>query len=127
MPLITWLVKESETPPLVIDLSEPALLVIGSMVCRPLAPEPAATVKLRTLPPEPSSVQLCVPKEEPPRPSSQVSIWAAETTGTPCAAAEAMMASEPALAAESVCMLAAKAPKYWFGPRALLSRVSMLQ
>ena len=48
--------------------------------------------------------------EDPLRPSSQWSIWRAETTGTPRDSAEATIASEPRLEALSVCMLAVKTP-----------------
>jgi hypothetical protein len=44
------------------------------------------------------------------RPSSHVSIWAAETTGTPRAMAASTIAWAPVCGAESVCMFAVNAP-----------------
>ena len=44
------------------------------------------------------------------RPSTHVSNWLADTTGTPRACADATMAWEPGCTAVSVCMLATKAP-----------------
>jgi len=38
-----------------------------------------------------------------------------------------MIASDPAEEEESLCMLAVKAPKYWFGPTALSSRESIVK
>ena len=54
--------------------------------------------------------QVTPPKEELLRPSSQVSICRAETTGTLCDWAEATIASEPELEALSVCMFAVNTP-----------------
>ena len=77
----------------------------GSIARRPLAPAPASIVKLRVVPSRKIDWN-----DEASRPSSQVSIWRPETTGTPWACADATMASDPLEAALSVCMFAVKTP-----------------
>ena len=75
------------------------------MASRPFAPAPTAMPKVSTPP-----LQERPWNDEPLRPSSQVSICFAETTGTPRACAELTMAAAWSSVAPSVWMLATNAP-----------------
>lgn len=63
---------------------------VGSIALKFLAPLPCVMVNERVFP-----LHASEPKEEEFRPSSQVSICNAETTGIPCDCAEATIASAP--------------------------------
>ena len=104
-PLMICVVYETGVPLRVRVVNSPAAEVVGTIACRPLAPVPAVMVKLRVPP-----LQATELKDEPLRPSSQVSIWRAETMGMPWACAEVTMASDSTVEAKSVCALAVKAP-----------------
>src|SRR5947209_18233606 len=105
MPLMIWMVKGTFVVPETIVASLVLPEFIGNMVIRFLAPAAAMMLKLNLLllQVSPLIIELFLP-------SSQVSICLAETTGTPWACAEAMIASEPGDAAWSVCMLAQNTP-----------------
>ena len=75
------------------------------MACRPFAPAATAMPKVSTPP-----LQVMSWNDEPLRPSSQVSICFAETTGTPRAFAEATIAAAWLSVEPSVWMFAVKAP-----------------
>ena len=77
----------------------------GSIARSPVAPAPIAVRKLNVVP-----FQLSCSNVEPLRPSSQVSICCAVTTGTPRALAEATIAVAPGELTASVCMFALNAP-----------------
>jgi hypothetical protein len=79
---------------------------MGSIARRFLAPAPTATLKLSWFP-----LQARPANDELFRPSSQVSICFADTTGTPCACAEATTASEPGCGDVSKCMFVVNTPK----------------
>src|SRR5882672_4458122 len=95
----------TEVLPRLISARAPIAEVVGTIARRPFAPLPGLIVKLSLSPLQPID-----PNEDWLRPSSQVNIWRAETIGTPRAWAEATIASDPADAASSVCMLAVKTP-----------------
>src|SRR5262245_12447615 len=104
MPLIVWRVKATGLPFSVIPLSDPPTTTVGSIACRPFAPVPTATLKVSTLP-----LHVIDWNDDPLRPSSQVSIWRALTTGTPRDCADATIASDPIDPSDglkSVCMFA---------------------
>ncbi len=86
-------------------VNAPTEEVVGTIPRRPFAPAAWVTLKLSLFP-----LQETPSKEDWLRPSSQVSICRAETTGTPCESAEATIASDPELEALSVCMFAVKTP-----------------
>src|SRR5215831_2683186 len=105
MPLIVCVVHATGEPSRVSEASVPDAPWIGTIPRRFRAPTPTATLKLSWLP-----LQARLPNEEPFRPSSHVSICFAETTGTPCACAEATTASEPGCGEESKCMFVVNTP-----------------
>ena len=105
MPLTVCGVKATGPPSRVIEPSTPRAEWVGSIACRPLTPAATPTVKCKV-----STLHAIEPKAAPLRPSSQSSIWRADTIGTPRACADATMASEPSEASLSVCMLAVKTP-----------------
>src|SRR5215218_7264210 len=82
MPLIVSVVQVTGLPPAVRLARVPAEVEAGIIPRRPFDPAAAVTVKARALP-----LQAIEPKEEPLRPSSQVSICFAVTAGTPLARA----------------------------------------
>jgi hypothetical protein len=86
-------------------VNEPAPEAVGTIACRFLAPAPIVIVKLNVLP-----FQNNEPNDEELRPSSHCSICNEETMGTPRDCAEDTIASDPADAMLSVCILAVKAP-----------------
>jgi hypothetical protein len=77
IPFTTWVVKATGVPFTVIPPRGPTAEAVGSIARRLLAPAPTVIVKLSWFP-----LQLVAPNDEPLRPSSQVSICLAETTGT---------------------------------------------
>lgn len=79
--------------------------LIGSIAWRFLPPAATEILKLRV-----PLFHVSDPKEELLRPSNQVNICWADTTGTPRACAEAMMASAPSDCTESWCIFAVNAP-----------------
>ena len=85
--------------------SWPTAAWIGTMPRRLRAPALPATLKLSAFP-----LQARSANDEPFRPSSQSSICFAETTGTPCACADATTASEPACGEVSKCMFVVNTP-----------------
>ena len=105
IPLMVCVVYVAECPLRVSPVKGPAADVAGSIPCSPFVLAPSVTVKPRTPPLHESE-----PNDEASRPSSHCSIWRPETTGTPRALAEAMIASDPLDAAVSVCILAVNAP-----------------
>ena len=86
-------------------MSGPAGELAGTMASRPRALASATSEKLR-LP----ALAVTFPNEEPLRPSSQSSIWAADTTGTPRSWAEATMSLAFTWSPWSECMLAVTTP-----------------
>ncbi len=124
---MVWVVQVTGFPPRVRAVIGPVVALAGRSTC-------ASGVALPTLAPratEKDSVlplQASAPNDDPLRPSSQSSIWAAVITGTARAWAAATMAAEPAAAMPlpaSVCMLTVMTPYHPFGPMALSSRVVM--
>ena len=94
MPLIVCVAKLTGWPLRAIACSAPVGPLAGSIAWSPVAPAPWATLKLRRPP-----LKASPWKDDALRPSSHVSIWRAETTGTPRACAAAMIASAPGLSA----------------------------
>jgi hypothetical protein len=90
MPLMVCVVKTTGFPPIVMLLTVPLGPLLGSIARRFRAPFACAMVNESVLPLHASDL-----KAEEFRPSSQVSICNAETTGTPCAFAEVTIASAP--------------------------------
>ncbi len=89
MPLTAPFVVVTATPARVrLPSTLPAAERSGSMPCRPTASAPRDTVNVSTPP-----VHVDPPNDDALRASSQVSIWRAETTGTPWACADATTAS----------------------------------
>ncbi len=78
----------------------PAAVRVGTIALSPVAAGSAVTVKVSTL-----ANHDCALNDDALRASSQVSICRAETTGTPCALAEATVAEASVEAATSVCAL----------------------
>ena len=105
MPLIVAIVHATAAPSRVRLTSAPDAEAAGSIARRLREPVYAEIVKLK-----PFAIHDSAPNDEPLRPSIQFSICLAETTGTPCACAEATMASEPAWGHESKCMFAVNTP-----------------
>ena len=94
-------------PSTVMPVRCPPLMSTGSIACRPFAPVAVDTVKDKTW-----LLHVSPLKAEPFRPSSQVSICSAETTGTFLATAEATTAAAAAMLPErfSSWMLAVITP-----------------
>src|SRR5690242_19464706 len=105
MPLTTRRVIGTATPFRVNAVRAPAAAFAGTMPVRPLDPGACATSN-RRLP----AADETLANDELLRPSSQVSIWPAETTGTPRATAASTIACAPGCGEESVCMFAVNAP-----------------
>src|SRR5262249_21750514 len=105
MPLIVWVVKDTELPPVVIEVSVFVPELIGSIAWRPFAPAPGLTSRVRTLP-----LHEKLEKVEAFLAFVQSSSCLALMTGTLWLCADAMMASESAEAALSVWMLATYEP-----------------
>ena len=84
-----------------------APVVTGSIACRPVAPTPTARLKASVLA---ELFQVRLLNADPSRPSVQFRSDCAVTTGTLCACAEAITASETVLAEPSVCALIVNAP-----------------
>ena len=105
MPLITCDVKGMELPFFVIEINCPDAENIGSIAFRLVELLRAVIVKISWL-----LFQLILPKEELFLASSHVSICLADITGTCLACADAIIASAPALVAESLCIFVVNTP-----------------
>jgi hypothetical protein len=105
MPLMVCVEKLTGAPFRAMALSVPEVELVGNIACRFLAPTPARMLKFRVL-----LLHDRDPKDDELRPSSQVNICRADTTGTPRAWAEAMIASAPSDCTESLCIFAVNAP-----------------
>src|SRR5262249_37084065 len=116
--LTVWVVQEIVPPFNVMPDNVSAPDLIGTRICRPVAPLAGATLKVSRLAPN-----AIGPNIEPFRASSHVSICFAETIGTPRLCAAVTIASEPADAIASVCMFAVNTPKYPVAPIALSNSV----
>ena len=64
-----------------------------------------------------------MPNDEPLRPSSQRSIWAEVTTGTPRVCASPTSSFRRVWSPQSECRMTSKTPQYSFGPSAFSSSV----
>src|ERR1051325_10727792 len=103
---MVWTVKVLGEPAQVSALSVPLGRCVGRRVWRPLAPAPTVVTKVNVLP-----LQLRPRIVELFRPSTHVRSCLYEMTETPCACAEATIASSLAFGAgESVWMFVPKAP-----------------
>ena len=105
MPLMICVVYTTGTALRLISDSGPIAEFSGTIACILRDPAAAVIMKLSLFP-----LHASPPNEEPLRPSSHVSICCADTTGTPCAWADATMASEPGCGDDSRCMFVVKTP-----------------